>query len=387
MTNSTAPPQTWIDTDRGLADAVAALKSEPAYGLDTEFVAERTYRPRLCLVQISWPGHTALIDPLACDVSALKEVLVGPGTMITHAGSGDLPIIERACGDRPTSLFDTQLSAGFIGMSQPSLSSLTWALLRIRLDKGDQLSDWSRRPLPASVLDYAAGDVDHLFALRDELVKRLEARGRLEWAVAECEILRSHAARSFDPETTWWKVKGSRSLKGEQATIAQGLSAWRERRAEADDVPPRFVMSDLALTALIQRPPRNADEIMKVRGAGNLSKSAVAGIWNAIQAARSISDSELKLPPKHSSDPSLDAASGLLTGWTAQVAEGEQIDPRLLATRDDVKALVNDRPSRLDSGWRAEMIGDDLRALLNGDAVLRFVDNGSRLSLEKSPHT
>ena len=374
-----------VDTDRALEAVITTLRSEPAYGLDTEFVAERSYRPKLCLIQIAWSGGLALIDPLACDVSGLSEVLLGPGTMITHAGSGDLPIIERACGARPTCLFDTQLSAGFIGMSQPSLASLVWALLRIRLDKGDQLSDWSRRPLPESVLDYAAGDVAHLFTLRDELIRQLEANGRTEWAATECEILRASSSRYSDPDTTWWKIKGSRSLKGEQAAIAQSLSSWREHRAETEDLPPRFVMSDLALAALVQRPPNTAADVLRVRGAGNLSKSSVAQILSAIESARAMSPSDLKLPPKHSADPSLDAASGLLTGWTSQVAENERIDPRLLATRDDVKALVNERPSRLDNGWRAKMVGDDLRALLNGESVLRFIDGGSKLSLESSP--
>ena len=138
----------WVESDAALGELVGRLRDEPRYGLDTEFVAERTYWPRLCLVQLSWSSGVALVDPLACDAAALVDLLRGPGTMITHAGLADLPIIERACGVRPSVLFDTQLAAGFVGLGTPSLATLVSELLGIRLDKSHQLTDWSRRPLP-----------------------------------------------------------------------------------------------------------------------------------------------------------------------------------------------------------------------------------------------
>jgi ribonuclease D len=375
----------WIDSDAALASVVQTLCSEEEYGLDTEFVAERTYYPRLCLVQLAWPGGIVLVDPLACDVAALAEVLETPATMITHAGSADLPIIERACGARPKALFDTQLAAGFVGIGQPSLVSLVSALLDVRLDKGDQLTDWARRPLSDSARRYAAGDVAHLLALTAALRERLRSRGREEWAVAECAVLLATQPRDPDPDLAWWRIKGSRSLKGEQACIAQSVVAWRERRAREQDLPARFVLSELALTALVQRPPRSADDITKLRGAGNLPKAVIAGLLEAVDAGRTMDRSELRNPPKHGDDSGLDAAVGILNGWAAQIASGEQVDPRLLATREDVKALVNGRPGRLDDGWRAEMVGDDLHALVAGEAVVRLVGGGKRLQLEPSP--
>jgi ribonuclease D len=142
---SSEPEVRWIESDAALASVVKTLCSEEQYGLDTEFVAERTYYPRLCLVQLAWPGGIVLVDPLSCDVAALAEILETSATMITHAGGADLPIIERACGARPNVLFDTQLAAGFVGLGQPSLVSLVVAVLDVRLDKGDQLTDWERR--------------------------------------------------------------------------------------------------------------------------------------------------------------------------------------------------------------------------------------------------
>jgi len=375
----------WIDSDAALASVVKALCSEEQYGLDTEFVAERTYYPRLCLVQLAWPGGIVLVDPLACDIAALAEVLATPSTMITHAGSADLPIIERACGARPKALFDTQLAAGFVGLGQPSLVSLVSALLDVRLDKGDQLTDWARRPLSDSARRYAAGDVAHLLALAAELRERLQRCGREAWAVAECEVLLDARPRDPDPDLAWWRIKGSRSLRGEQACIAQSVVAWRELRAREQDLPARFVLSELALTALVQRPPKSADDIAQLRGAGSLPKPVVAGLFEAVTAGRAMDQSELRSPPKHGDDSGLDAAVGILNGWASQVASGEKVDARLLATREDVKALVNGRPGRLDDGWRAAMVGDDLHALVAGEAVVRLVGGGKRLQLEASP--
>jgi ribonuclease D len=375
----------WVDSDAALASVVKTLSSEEQYGLDTEFVAERTYYPRLCLVQLAWPGGIVLIDPLACDIAALAEVLETTAMMITHAGSADLPIIERACGARPQALFDTQLAAGFVGLGQPSLVSLVSALLDVRLDKGDQLTDWARRPLSDSARRYAAGDVAHLLALTAALRERLESRGREAWAVAECAVLLAARPRDPDPDIAWWRIKGSRSLRGEQACIAQSVVAWRERRAREQDLPARFVLSELALTAIVQRPPKSAGDITGLRGAGSLPKPVIAGLFEAVVAGRAMDRSELRSPPKHGDDSGLDAAVGILNGWAAQIASGEQVDARLLATREDVKALVNGRPGRLDDGWRAAMVGDDLHALVAGEAVVRLVGGGKRLQLEPSP--
>src|SRR5581483_5072539 len=180
----------WVDGDAGLSDVIETLRSEPEYGLDTEFVAERTYWPRLCLVQLSWTGGVALVDPFTCDVHALGSLLDTDATMITHAGAADLPILERACGARPTHLFDTQLAAGFVGLGMPSLVSLVSSILGVRLDKGQQLADWSRRPLNGAQQRYAASDVSHLLDLTAKLRERLDDKGRSEWAADECEVLR-----------------------------------------------------------------------------------------------------------------------------------------------------------------------------------------------------
>jgi ribonuclease D len=382
VTATIAAEPRWIDDDRALAELVEILVDEPAYGLDTEFLSERTYWPQLCLVQVSWARGLALVDPLACDVRALEAVLRAPATMITHAGASDLPILERAVGARPSALFDVQLAAGFVGLGLPSLGSLVSILLGIRLDKSEQLADWSQRPLSEATRRYAAADVEHLFPLTVELRHRLQELGRESWAATECEQLRVTADRRSDPDTAWWKIKGASSMRGEKARIAQCVAAWRERRAQALDVLPRFVLPDLALAAVVGRPPRTRDQLFALRGVNRLPSEVVRELLAVIEAARDMPNAELRVPEKYDDGPELDAAVALLVAYVAELARAERIEKQLLATRDDVKALVYGRPSRLDTGWRAEVAGDALRRLLDGDAVIRLTDRGRHLHLE-----
>ena len=376
-------PVRWVDDDRALAEVVRILGDEPAYGLDTEFMAERSYWPRLCLVQLSWRTGVALVDPFVCDVRALADVLRNPATMITHAGASDLPILERAVGARPAGLFDVQLAAGFVGLGTPSLGSLVSVLLGIRLDKGEQLTDWSVRPLSAAARRYAADDVAHLHALAAALRDRLEALGREAWATAECELLRTTPPRVADPDTAWWRIKGASAMKGEEARVAQTVAAWRDRRARQLDVPPRFVLSELALAAVVRRPPRSLDDIGRLRGVSGLPAPVARELLAAVEEGRALDPEQVRRPPRHEDQPELDAAVALLSAWVTELATAERIDKKLLATRDDVKDLVYGRPSRLDAGWRAERCGHELRKVLEGRAVVRLVDGGRRLRLEE----
>ena len=176
--------------------------------------------------------------------------------MVAHAADQDLTILERACGRGPARLFDTQVAAAFVGLGSPSLAALADRVLSVRLGKGDRLTDWTRRPLSDEQRVYAAADVAHLLALHDRLVQRLEEAGRLTWALDECEERRVKVRTRPRPETAWWRIKGARQLRGRSRGVAQAVAAWRERTAAALDVPPRFVLSDLALAGVVHRPPR-----------------------------------------------------------------------------------------------------------------------------------
>jgi ribonuclease D len=373
----------WIDAQAELAELVRTLAGEPRYALDTEFHGERSYWPHLALIQIAWPEGVALVDPLSVDPSPLGELLAGDGCMVAHAADQDLTILERACGCAPSKLFDTQVAAGFIGMGTPSLAATVERLLGTRLTKGDRLTDWTRRPLSADQRVYAAADVEHLLPLHDELVRRLDAVGRLEWATDECEERRQRIRTRPDAETAWWRIKGARQLRGSGRGVAQKVAAWRERTAEGLDVPARDVRSDLALAGVVQRPPRNRDDLTGIRGIdGRLRDNTAKELLSAIAAGIELPASELRLPESDRIDRSLAPAVTVLGAWLAQRASELDLDPALLATRAELTQMLQDRPSRLATGWRADLVGEPLQRLLRGDAALLLRDGGRRIELQ-----
>jgi ribonuclease D len=372
-----------VDDAAGLADLVADLRGEPRYALDTEFHGERSYWPRLALVQVGWSGGVALVDPLSVDPEPLGELLAGPACMIAHAADQDLGILERACGRPPSRLFDTQVAAGFLGLGSPSLATLVERVLGVRLGKGDRLTDWTRRPLHADQLAYAAADVEHLLALHDELVRRLEDAGRLDWALDECEERRRRVRARPEPEVAWWRVKGARQLRGRSRGVAQEVSAWRERTAEALDVPPRYVLSDLALVGIVHRPPTTPAELQAIRGvdARSLRDGTARELLAAVGRGLALTPSELRLPEPDRIDRSLAPAVTVLGAWLAQRATELDLDPAALATRADLTRLLQGDESRLATGWRAELVGEPLRRLVAGEATLALVDGGRRIVL------
>src|SRR4051794_39600546 len=169
----------WVDTDSAFADIIDELAEAEVFGIDTEFHRERTYYPQLALVQIVWGDEIALVDPLAVDMKHFSRALDGPATVVMHAASQDLEVLDLVCGSLPTCLFDTQIAAGFSGHSLPSLLSLVEREFGVRIAKGDRLTDWLRRPLTDDQKTYAAADVTYLLQLHERLTEQLEARGRL----------------------------------------------------------------------------------------------------------------------------------------------------------------------------------------------------------------
>jgi len=200
-------PVDYIDTDAALIDVIETLCDEPRYALDTEFHRERTYYPKLALVQIAWDGGLVLIDPLVVDMQPLAKLMQSDSLAVLHACTQDLEILKQVCGEIPKLLFDTQVAAGFLGMSTPSLASLHERELGVHLAKGNRLTDWLSRPLKKGQLDYAASDVDRLLEIHDRLVDQLAALSRVAWAEAECEIVRTKHHGPRPPDEAWLRIK------------------------------------------------------------------------------------------------------------------------------------------------------------------------------------
>nr|MBP9054327.1 hypothetical protein [Ilumatobacteraceae bacterium] len=245
----------WIDSSDDVAGYVERVLAEPRYALDTEFHRERTYFPKLALVQIAAAGEIVLIDPLACDLSPLKLLFAGDPVCVVHAAQQDLDVLTHAVGAVPLHLYDTQLAAGFLGYSTPSLVSLLQSELRVTAGKGDRLTDWLRRPLSADQRDYAASDVAHLLQLQDTLDAKLAAEGRAEWVADACEELRTRPVSGTEPDLAWTRLKDVRVLKPRARGVARAVAAWRERRAMAIDSPVRQVLPDLAILGISQKQP------------------------------------------------------------------------------------------------------------------------------------
>ncbi len=375
----------WIDDTAALDDIVASVRGEPAYAVDTEFHRERTYFPHVALVQVAWAGGLALIDPLAVSLRPFAAVLGGPGVAVMHAAGQDLEVLDQECGTVPSRLFDTQLAAGFAGHGLPSLVSLVERVLGIRLPKGDRLADWLHRPLDADQLDYAASDVRHLLELYAQLRTTLEASGRLAWAEDECNDLRVRSTNRRDPAEAWWRIKEGRQLRGRAMGVMQAVAAWRERRAATINQPVRFVLPDLAMVGIAQRPPRSVDDLRAVRGLDDrhLRKPAGTEILAAVQEGLALTPAEVRAPPAGDVDRDLRPAVTLVSAWVSQLSRDLGIDTALVATRSDLEALLRgDADARLATGWRAEAVGAAIRQLVDGHAALAFDGNG-HLTLEE----
>jgi ribonuclease D len=381
-------PRALVDTRDGFAAVVDALRDEPVYALDTEFHRERTYFPKLALVQLAWRDELALVDPLAVDVAPLADVLDGPGTAVLHAADQDLEVLELACGTVPRTLFDTQLAAGFTGLSTPSLGALCERVLGVTVPKADRLSDWLGRPLAANQLEYAAGDVAHLLELHRRLVDDLTRRGRLAWALDECEELRARVRGARNPLEAWRRIKEARQLRGRARAMAQAVAAWRERRAAAIDVPVRYVMPDLAIVGIAQRPPGSIRELHKIRGLDerHLRKELAEELLEVIRKTAAAPKPPRDEAPPRDLDRELRPAVGLVSAWVGQLARDLELDTALLATRADLEALLRGEPdARLAVGWRAELVGEPIRQLVDGRAALAF-GGGGKLVLEARSH-
>ncbi len=366
----------WVDTDAGLAEIIDQLGDAPAVALDTEFHRERTYFPKLALVQLSYePDQLVLIDPLAVDLAPMAKVLESDTTVVIHAASQDLEVLRLATGTVPRNLFDTQIAAGFLGYSNPSLAVLHAGLLDIALNKSDRLTDWLVRPLPARVLDYAADDVRYLLTIHERLVAELAANERLGWALSECDIERDRGAEIRDPDEAWRRVKGAGRLRGRAAAVARTVAAWRERRAAEIDIPIRHVLGDLALVSIAQRPPHDVAALGKVRGLDSraLKGDAAAGLLEAVAAGEAAEPPAREPRSPKRSDANLGPAVALVSSWLTQYAHELRIDTQLLATRKDIEHFVeHSGRGRLADGWRRDLVGRPMQDLLDGNAALAF---------------
>jgi ribonuclease D len=379
-------PATIVADPEALEDLVTEVAAQDSYGFDTEFHTERTYVPDLALIQIAWADQVALVDPLAVDPAPLARIFGAPAPAVVHAASQDLDVLMAACGVIPATVFDTQIVAGFLGLSTPSLSRLVDQMLGVSLPKADRLSDWLVRPISERQITYALNDVAYLLELRDVLTVKLQALGRLEWALSECEQVLQDRTPARVPEEAWWKLGDIRGMSRRSRAVAQEVAAWRERTAAESNRPRRMVLSDLGLLALSQRPPRNGDELRAIRGIDgrHLAQGRAAAIMRAVERGLELPPDQIRMPSEGRDAPASPAAVAVCSGLVRQIADDLDFDQGLLATRSDIAQLLCGEPSRLNTGWRRSIVGDPLRQLIGGEVAAAFDERGHLVIEERS---
>ena len=379
----------YISTSQQLREFVDGLDDVRVIGIDTEFMRERTYYARLCLVQIAAGGHDAIIDPLAVDdLSPFFELLADESvTKVLHAGTQDLEIFFLLTGRVPSPLFDTQLAATLAGFPQQvGYGALVKELLGVELDKSDTFTDWAKRPLSKAQIEYALNDVRHLVPLYERLLSSLERDERLEWLESDFEHLEDPATYTVLPEEQWRRLKRVSSLKRRQMAVAREVAAWRELEAQRRDIPKRWVLGDESVVEIARRTPATPQELFAIRGVGDkLQRSATAGVLAAV--ARGLAVPEESLPVlerrRRPAAKDIDGAVDLMVALVRLRAREHGVAMPVLASRDDLESLASgDREAhRLLEGWRHDIVGAELLDLLDGKIALSL--DGGDLHVEK----
>lgn len=374
-----------IENQSDLDAFCAVLAKEPYFAIDTEFLRERTYYPKLCLIQIAFPGHDAVaIDPFGegMDLAPLWEIILDASKLkVFHAAKQDLELIFYETGRVLKNVFDTQIAAMVCGYGdQIGFQRLVERICNESLDKGHQYTDWSKRPLKAAQLHYALNDVIYLLPIYDHLLEELKNRGRKSWIDEEMESLTANSTYDPDPMQVWEKMK-IKNLKPKTLAVVQSLAAWRESEARARNLPRNRIVRDETLIDLAVQMPKSNDELERIRGLGGEYRSGkrkdvlLAAIKTGANAKKEDWPRRKKREPL--SDPYVPAFEMLRMLLKIRCAEHE-IVPRLVADTSDLESLAREDHPDIPAlkGWRAEIFGRDALRLKSGELTFSL-RNGS----------
>ncbi len=371
----------YVTDTESLSALIEQLRTAPGVAIDTEFMREKTYFARLCLIQLASDDITAIVDPLAIeDLSPLKALLIDPRVVkIFHAGSQDLEIFYRLFGVATAPIFDSQVAATLAGFPQQvGYGALVKEVMGVTLDKGDTYTDWAKRPLSETQIEYALNDVRYLPEIRRRLLAEMEREGRIEWLAADFARLEDPATYTVVPGELWRRVKRISSLNRRQLAVAREVAAWREREAQRRDVPKRWVIGDESIIEISRRTPKSGDELYTIRGvADKVGRGAQQGLLEAVAAGCAVDDDDLpSLQKRRRPVGDVDGAVDLMVALVRLRAREHGVAMPLMASRDDLERLAagEKEASPLLEGWRKKMVGDELVALLEGRLELTLKD-------------
>jgi len=362
------PDAIWIDRDEQLPALAAELGSEAWIGVDTEFLRERTFFPKLCLLQISTESRIWCIDTLKVDLDPLVPVLTGAGTRkVIHAARQDLEAFYLTGKRIISPVFDTQIAAGCIGLKpQIGYAELANLLIGVTLAKGQTRTDWSKRPLSPEQLDYAADDVLHLGRIAGALAARLRELGREHWVREDCLALENAELYEPNPAKAWERLRGLAQLEPRARARAKAIAVWRERIARDRDLPRAWILADAAIFDLAQSNPATTAELRAMRSIpASFNESFAAGLLEALLGQARLDPEDLE--PSQELRPTAEqkAAALELNKIVDARAKELAVSAEILAPRGELKALaLGRRDSHALSGWRRAEIGERLLASL-----------------------
>jgi ribonuclease D len=356
------PDAIWVDRHDELPALARALADESGIGVDTEFLRERTFFPKLCLLQLAAGGRIWCVDTLrGGSLEALVPALTAAHTRkVIHAARQDLEAFYLTTKRVISPVFDTQIAAGCIGLKpQVGYAELVKTLLDVTIPKGQTRTDWSKRPLTHEQLEYAADDVLYLGELAERLTARLGQLGRLHWVSEDCAALEQTELYEPEPEQAWERLRGIGQLDPKPRARAKSLAIWRERVARERDLPRAWIIPDVAIFAIAQSNPASRAALGALDAMPANFNEAFAG--ELLQALRDAADAPLAdLNPGQDSRPTAEQkALALRLGKIVDARAAElEVSPELLAPRGELKALAQGRrDTHALSGWRRAEIG------------------------------
>ncbi|MFU8789755.1 MAG: ribonuclease D [Methylobacter sp.] len=367
----------YINTPAQLATLCEQIKKEPWLALDTEFLREKTYYPKFCLLQIATPEWVACVDPIALpSLDILFEALYNPAIVkVFHSCRQDLEIFYQLTGKIPEPLFDTQIAAPLLGFQEnPGYAMLVSSLLNVNLNKAHTRADWSKRPLIEAEIQYAADDVIYLCQIYQIMLQKLAELGRAKWLERDFAELGNPELYQVRPEQAWLKIRGKNKLTGRQLSIVQTLAEWRERTAQTEDRPKTWLLRDELLFDLAKLQPETVSELANVRG---INERAVNRYGAELCRLITVAKERTPIPLNEQGRPAKktqqqEAILDILTALVRIRAEENSLNPVILATRKDLEVLMfnDDEECLLLHGWRFDMAGRELLGLLKGELFL-----------------
>jgi ribonuclease D len=385
-------PIQYIDTPEQLVKLCEQVKQTTWIAVDTEFLREKTYYPKFCLLQLATPEWVACVDPIAItDLTELFNALYNPKLIkVFHSCRQDLEIFFHLTGKVPGPIFDTQVAAPLLGFQDnPGYAMLVSSLLNINLNKAHTRADWSKRPLTQAEIQYAADDVIYLCDVYQKIKEKLTQLGRSDWLSSDFEELTNPVYYKVEPETAWLKIRGKNKLTSRQLTLVQAISEWRERNAQKEDKPRSWLLRDEIIFDMAKLQPETLGELLAIRG---LHEKTVHR--HGKELCEIIAKAKVK-EPIHLKDKSKSAKKtqqheaiiDMLMALVRIRAEENLLNPSILASRKDLEDLLFNEEGgdcALLHGWRYTMAGKELIGLLKGE--LYFGIQSEKLVVIEAEH-